>query len=399
MMPTRVAVVGGGIVGVAVASRLLQMRPGWKVSVLEKEDGLGLHQTGHNSGVVHAGIYYQPGSLKAKLCRRGVHLLRQFCAEHDVPYDEIGKVVVALDSEEREALSGILDRALKNGVPDVRIVDRGGLRQLEPFVEGVGAIHSPRTAIVDFGLVTRRMAEVLVSNGGEVVTRFEVARMTRSGSRARLHAKDGREGEYDLVFLCSGLQSDRVTAMVGGYTGPTIVPFRGEYYLLKAERRDLVRGLVYPVPDPRYPFLGVHITPRIDGEVMIGPNAVLALSREGYRWGDVSGRDLAELASSPGFYRFAAQHWRTGMREVLGSLSSARFVASARRYVPDIADDDILPGPSGVRAQALERDGSLVDDFRLVKSGPVVSVVNAPSPAATSSMAIAEHVVDIALSA
>jgi L-2-hydroxyglutarate oxidase len=397
MTATRVAVIGGGIVGAAVARRLLQVDPALDVTLLEKEPQLAQHQTGHNSGVVHAGLYYTPGSLKARLCRRGVSMLEAFCAEHGIAYDRCGKVLVALDEVERERLAGIMDRAVANGVPDVRVLDSGELQEIEPHVRGVAGIHSPHTAIVDFPGVTRALADATVAGGGRVRTGYEVAGIRQTGAEVVLRSADGREDAFQQVVVCAGLQADRVAAMAGDEADPRIVPFRGEYYLLREERRSFVRGLVYPVPDPRYPFLGVHLTPRVDGEVMVGPNAVLALARQGYGWGTVSPRDVADAVTWPGFRRFARQHWRTGVTEMLGSLSRRRFVAAARRYVPELTVHDVVPGPSGVRAQALGRDGALVDDFRVTRRGRVLSLRNAPSPAATSSLAIAEHVVDIAL--
>lgn len=392
--------VGGGILGVAVARRLLQQRPGERVEVWEKERALAQHQTGRNSGVVHAGLYYEPGSLKATLCRRGVGLLRELCAEHGLPYREIGKVLVALDDAEAVRLSGIRDRALANGVPGVRLVDAAGLRELEPHVRGVAGLHSPTTAICDYAAVTRLLAEQVEAAGGVVRRGLAATQVLPDRVLGRTLAGDDVEVPADRVVLCAGLHGDRLAAAAGGATSPRIVPFRGEYLVLRPERRDLVRGLVYPVPDPRYPFLGVHLTPRVDGEVLVGPNAVLALAREGYDWGSVSARDLAEVSRYPGFRRFARQHWRTGVREVVGSLSTRAYVRAARRYVPELRVTDVAPGPAGVRAQALDDDGSLVDDFRIDRLGDrgrVVAVRNAPSPGATSALAIAEHVVALAL--
>jgi (S)-2-hydroxyglutarate dehydrogenase len=395
----RYAVVGGGILGVAVARRLLQVQPRAHVTVWEKEDTLAAHQTGRNSGVVHAGLYYTPGSLKARLCRRGVGLLKNFCESYDVAYDECGKVLVALDDVEASRLGDIESRAVANGVPGIRRVDGAELRRLEPHVRGVAGLHSPTTAIVDFPGVTRAMADEVVAQGGDIRTGVEVVGLREAGGEVVLRGRrrDGgtEEQPFDLVVLCPGLHSDRVATMAGADADPRIVPFRGEYYLLRRDRRDLVNGLVYPVPDPRYPFLGVHLTPRVDGEVMVGPNAVMALAREGYSWRTVSVRDLADAAAWPGFRRFARRHWRTGVAEMAGSLSRRRFVAAARRYVPELTTHDVVPGPSGIRAQALGRDGSLVDDFRISSRGHVVALRNAPSPAATSSLAIAEHLVDM----
>ncbi|WP_426246869.1 L-2-hydroxyglutarate oxidase [Nocardioides sp. LHG3406-4] len=402
MSATSYAVVGGGIIGLAVAARLQEVDPDASVTVLEKEDTLASHQTGRNSGVVHAGLYYEPGSLKARLCRRGVGLLRDFCHAHDIAYDEIGKVLVALDEQDRSRLGAIEDRARANGVPGVRRVDGAELREIEPHVQGVAGLHSPTTAIVDFPGVTRELARQVELRGGEVhcgVTVTDVDADSTGGVVLRARTADGstRDQRFDRAVLCVGLFSDRLAERAGDDPDPRIVPFRGEYLLLRPERRSLVNGLVYPVPDPRYPFLGVHLTPRVDGEVMVGPNAVLALAREGYRWGNVSLRDLREIAASPGFRRFARRHWRTGITEMAGSLSRRRFVAAAQRYVPELRLDDVVPGPSGIRAQALDRAGNLVDDFRISIRGPVVALRNAPSPAATSSLAIAEHLVDAML--
>jgi L-2-hydroxyglutarate oxidase LhgO len=393
---TRYAIVGGGIIGAAVARRLNQVEPGAAVTLLEKEDELARHQTGHNSGVVHAGLYYQPGSLKARLCRRGVGLLKEFCLDRGLVYDECGKVLVALDEVERSRLTDIEERARRNGVPGIRAIDAGELREIEPHVRGVAGLHSPTTAIVDFAAVTRSLAAD-AATGGVIVRRgVRVTGLTERSGEVVVTSNDGEES-FDHVITCTGLYADRVAALAGDEADPRIVPFRGEYYLLRPDRRDLVRGLVYPVPDPRYPFLGVHLTLRVDGEVMVGPNAVLALAREGYGWGDVSAADVRDLLAWKGFRRFARQHWRTGVREMSGSLRKRSFVAAARRYVPELEVSDVVPGPSGVRAQALGRDGALVDDFRLTRNGRVTSLRNAPSPAATSSLAIAEYLIDLVL--
>ncbi|WP_100498238.1 L-2-hydroxyglutarate oxidase [Geodermatophilus chilensis] len=393
----RYAVVGGGIIGTAVARRLLAERPDAEVTVLEKEPRLAAHQTGRNSGVVHAGLYYEPGSLKATLCRRGVALLKEFCAEHGLPYDEIGKVLVALDGAEERRLGAIAERARANGVPGVRVIDRGELRELEPHVSGIAALHSPTTAIVDYVAVTEQLAADARAAGATVRTGFEVAAFRSADGEVVVGGTSGEEVVADRVVLCAGLQVDRLARLAGDDDAPRIVPFRGEYYALTPEKRSLVNGLVYPVPDPRYPFLGVHLTPRVDGEVLVGPNAVLALAREGYRWRDVSPAELAAIARFPGFRRFARQHWRTGLAEMRGSLSKRAYTAAARRYVPELTVEDMVPAAAGIRAQALESDGSLVDDFRITRRGAVVAVRNAPSPAATSSLAIAEHLVGVLL--
>lgn len=403
MRVRRCAVIGGGIIGAASARRLLEVEPDAEVVLLEKEDALATHQTGRNSGVVHAGLYYQPGSLKARLCRRGVDLLRSFCAERGVDYVECGKVLVALDDVECARLTDIEARARANGVPGVRFLDAEGLRALEPHVRGVAGLHSPHTAIVDFPGVTHALADDVRQRGGEIRLGVKVTELKEGHGEVTVRGArtdgTGYEAAFDLVLVCAGLHSDRVARMAGDVAQPQIVPFRGEYHLLRPERRSLVRGLVYPVPDPQLPFLGVHLTPRVDGEVMIGPNAVMALAREGYDWRTVSLADLRETLSSPGFRRFARQHWRVGVEEMVGSVSRRRFVAAARRYLPELTAHDVVPGPSGIRAQALDPDGTMVDDFRISRRGHVVAVRNAPSPAATSSLAIAEHIIDTALGA
>jgi len=396
-MPQTFAVVGGGIVGAAVARRLQHQRPGARVTLLEKEPALARHQSGHNSGVVHAGLYYTSGSLKARLCRRGVGLLRDYCEERDLPYDECGKVLVALDESEESRLGDIMTRAVANGVPGIRMVDATEMRRIEPHVRGRSGLHSPHTAIADFAAVTRALARDLTDGGGAVRTSFEVAGLRQHGRQTVVRSAHGEEQAHDVVVVCAGLHADRVAALAGDEADPRIVPFRGEFHLLRPDRRHLVRGLVYPVPDPRYPFLGVHLTRRVDGDVMIGPNAVLALAREGYGWRRVSARDLRDIVAWPGFRSFARVHWRTGAAEMLGSLSRRAFVAAARRYLPELTAADVVAGPSGVRAQALSADGSLVDDFRITRRGSVTAVRNAPSPGATSSLAIAEYVVDAVL--
>ena len=401
MPPQRYAVVGGGIIGAAVARRLLELRPDAQVTLLEKEDRLAAHQTGRNSGVVHAGLYYQPGSLKALLCRRGGGLLKDFCAEKGIAYDEIGQVLVALDAEEEQRLDAIAERARANGVPGIRIIDQAELKELEPHVTGIAGLHSPTTAIVDYTAVTQALAADAEARGATIRTGFTVTGLQHStgtpDEQVVVREASGEELVVDEVILCAGLQVDRLAELAGDAHSPRIVPFRGEYFALVPEKRSLVNGLVYPVPDPRYPFLGVHLTPRFDGEVLVGPNAVLALAREGYRRRDVSPRELAEIVRYAGFRKFARQHWKTGIAEMRGSLSKRAFTAAAQRYVPELTMAEMVPSTAGIRAQALETDGSLVDDFRISRTGSVVAVRNAPSPAATSSLAIAEHIVDALL--
>lgn len=393
---TRVAVVGGGILGVAVARELVLKHPGIEVVVFEKEAALGRHQTGHNSGVVHAGIYYRPGSLKADLCARGRALLKDYCVEHHLPFVECGKVVVAAHPAETQRLDALEASAHANQVPGLRRIDARQLRELEPHAAGVAALHSPGTAITDFVAITEALAVEVTHHGGEVRLHTRVTDLARSATQVRVNSTgpSGRNQElFDAAILCPGLHADRLAGRADGENGPRIVPFRGEYLALKESRTHLVRSLIYPVPDPRYPFLGVHLTRRVDGGVDIGPNAVIATRREGYRRADFSARDIWDLASWPGFWRLAGAHWRTGVREVHGSLSKGAFLQAAQRYLPGLQPSDIEGVHAGVRAQAVDQDGSLVDDFRITQVDTITAIRNAPSPAATSSLAIAEYVV------
>ncbi|WP_226963668.1 L-2-hydroxyglutarate oxidase [Nostocoides sp. F2B08] len=386
-------VVGGGIVGLAVARELTRRRPGAEVVVLEKEDRLAGHQSGHNSGVVHAGIYYRPGSLKAQLCTRGRDLLRDYCGGHTLPYDPVGKLVVAVRPDELARLDALERTATDNQVPGLRRLDRVGLREIEPHAEGLSALHSPATAITDFAAVARSFASQLAAAGGRVRLRTRVTGMRHSPSGVELTTSVGPV-HADEVVVCAGLQADRLGVLAGGPPAPRIVPFRGEYLRVTPEKQGLVRGLIYPVPDPRYPFLGVHFTRMVDGSLEVGPNAVLATAREGYRRRDVTVQDLRDTATWPGTWQLARTHWRTGVRELAGSLSVRAYLKAARAYVPEIGPGDVVRGRAGVRAQAVDLDGTLVDDFRVDTEDRITVVRNAPSPAATSSLAIAEWIVD-----
>ena len=388
----RIGVVGAGIIGLAVARRLAELRPDATVTVLEKESDIATHQTGRNSGVVHAGIYYAPGSLKARLCRLGVAQLHAYCAERRIPYEECGKLVVAVDESELDRLRELERRAIENGVPGMRWLEGDELREIEPHAAGVAGLHSPTTAITDYRAVARAFRDDLEAGGGSVVLGAQVTAIGVGADTVLVRA--GEEREFDRLVVCAGVYSDRLARLAGDEEEPVIVPFRGEYHRLAAGREDLVRGLLYPVPDPAYPFLGVHFTRRVSGGVDVGPNAVLALAREGYRRRDVRFGDLAATLRSPGFRRLARRHWRMGARELRGSLSKRSFAAEARRYVPILRTEDLVRAPAGIRAQALDRDGSLVDDFRIRHVGPVTVVRNAPSPGATSSMAIADHIAE-----
>ena len=396
MSTLRAAVVGGGIIGTAVARHLAQHVDGVEVTLFEKEPHLAGHQTGHNSGVVHAGLYYEPRSLKATLCRRGVSLLQEFAARHEIPYEECGKVVVALDEGEFARLDAIHERSVANGVPGMRMLDGEELREIEPHAAGVRALHSPHTAIIDYPAVTTALADELREAGGTLHLGHTVKRIEDHDSGVLVGTDAGHEN-YDLVIVCAGLQSDRVARLSGEAREPRIVPFYGDYYLLDESKTHLVNGLIYPVPDPRYPFLGVHVTKRIDGAVMLGPNAFLSLGREAYRPGKVVPRDLGEAVAFPGFWRFAAGNVAAAVRESRTAMSSASFVAEAQKYLPAIDRADVRRGPRGIRAQAMDAKGKLVDDFVITGTSRVSNVRNAPSPGATSALAIAEYIVTEAL--
>ncbi len=398
-MRTTTAVVGGGILGLATAREVLAREPDHAVTLFEKEHEVARHQSGHNSGVVHAGIYYRPGTLKATLTVRGRRALLDFCATHDIAVETCGKLIVALNESELAPLAEIERRSHVNGVP-VRRLAAEEIAEIEPHATGIAGLHCPSTAVVDYRRVASALAEEVRDRGGAIRVGAGIIglRHRRSGTRESVVVTStSGEDEFDRVILCAGLQSDRVAALAGAPADPAIVPFRGEYHRLAPARSSLVRALIYPVPDPRYPFLGVHFTRRIDGTVEVGPNAILALGREGYRWSDINLTDLADMVRWPGFRRLAATHWRTALRELSGSLLSRVTVAQARRYLPELRAADLERAGSGVRAQAVDRTGALLDDFVIQRLGAVIAVRNAPSPAATASFAIAAHVVTAAL--
>ena len=393
-----VAVVGGGIVGLATAQALLREHPGLRLVILEKEARLAAHQTGHNSGVIHSGIYYRPGSHKARLCVEGARLMKEFCAEHGIRVDPIGKVIVATSEAELPRLQALFERGVANGVQDLTLIDHGGLRAIEPHAAAIRAIHSPTTSIVDYGEVAQALGRDLLSRGVVARTGARVTAIQRTSEGFDLSTASGPVQARRLVN-CAGLYSDVVARLAGARPDVRIIPFRGEYYVIRPERHDLVRGLIYPVPDPKFPFLGVHFTRTVHGEVEAGPNAVLAFAREGYRFGRIHPRELASTLGYSGFWSMARRYWRTGTYEMYRSLSKTAFVRALQRLLPEIGPADITPGGAGVRAQAVTADGSLVDDFRIARSRDAIHVLNAPSPAATASLAIGRHIAGLATEA
>ncbi len=392
---TDVVIIGGGLLGLATARELLRRRPNLRLLLLEQERDLAAHQSGRNSGVVHAGLYYPPGSAKAQLCREGKAELERYCEEHSIPLRHVGKLVVALRQDELSRLADLETRARANGVDGLEVVGAERIREIEPHAAGIRALWSPRTAIVDFRRVALSYADDVRGAGGSIETGRRVTGLAERHDAVTVSTPQG-EASARLVVACAGLWADKVARMTGDPPNERIVPFRGDYYTLTSDARDLVRGLIYPVPDPRFPFLGVHFTRRIDGQVWAGPNAVLALSRTGYRRRDVDLREVLSIVGHGGFRRLARRYWRTALAEQWRDISKRAFAAEVSRYLPELDDLQLVFGPSGIRAQALDPDGTLVDDFRLGGSPRVLHVRNAPSPAATSSLAIARVLADAA---
>ncbi len=384
--------IGAGIIGLATALALARAHPSLRICMLEKESAVARHQTGHNSGVIHAGIYYKPGSLKAILCIDGARRMVEYCGNRAIPYERCGKVIVATTEHEVPALHELLRRGNANGVPDLRLISPQELHELEPHAVGIAALHSPATGIVDYAAVARSMAADLTALGVELGFNHQVTGIHPQGSALLLSTRDV-EIRASYLVNCAGLQADILAGMAGADTDLRIVPFRGEYYFLRPDRRSLVLNqLIYPVPDPKLPFLGVHFTRTIHGEVEVGPNAVLALAREGYSHSTIRPREVWNTITYPGFPRLARRFWRTGLDEFSRSFSKGRFTRSLQRLVPEVTPDDLIPGGAGVRAQAVARDGTLVDDFAIARSPRAIHVLNAPSPAATASLAIGEYI-------
>ncbi len=392
MQQTDVAIIGGGIVGLATAYRLGEQSPQLRITVLEKESTLAEHQTGHNSGVLHSGIYYKPGSLKAVNCREGKLAMQAFCQAEGIDFDICGKVIVALDDSELPALQRIYERGQANGV-QCEMIGRERLHELEPHAAGIQAIHVPEAGIVNYRQVCRRLAEIVIERGGHVQTGARVTAITPGSERVVVETTAG-EWEARYLVNCAGLFCDRVSKLGGQKPSAQIVPFRGEYYELKPEAQHLCKTLIYPVPDPSFPFLGVHFTRMIEGGVECGPNAVLAFAREGYRKTNVNLYDLAESLTYPGFVKLAAKYWRVGAGEMWRSVSKAAFVKALQRLVPGIRSEHLVTAPAGVRAQAVTRDGAMVDDFLIDETERIVNIGNAPSPAATASLNIGKLIAE-----
>lgn len=390
-MAVKIVVVGGGIIGLATAWRLGQRFPDARVTVLEKETGVCRHQSGHNSGVLHAGLYYKPGSRKARLAVTGIRQMVDFCREHSIPHEICGKVVVATREEELPRLHTLFERGSKNGLEGLKMLTGDELREIEPHAAGIAAVRVPQEGIVDYPRVCEALLRLIRAQGGEVITSARVTAIDREGSGWRVHSIAG-DYEASRIVTCAGLQSDRLAALTGANRTIRIVPFRGEYYKIRPERQYLVRNLIYPVPDPKFPFLGVHFTRLIHGGVEAGPNAVLALAREGYTWTDINPRDIFDAITFDGLWRFLGKYPKMCWQETRRSFSRELFCRSLQRLVPEIRAEDLSEGGAGVRAQAMSPDGSLVEDFHFVEGTGELHVVNAPSPGATASLAIGEEI-------
>lgn len=384
-------IVGAGIVGLATALKIQEKNPKKKILIIEKERKVAAHQTGNNSGVIHSGIYYKPGSLKAKNCVYGYKLLLDFCDQHNVKYDLCGKVIVAVDQSEVNYLDVLIERGTANGLMNLRKITKEEINEIEPHVNGIAGIFVPQTGIIDYKEVSGKYVELILSNGGILNLNEEVINFNE---KEKLIEVITNKSVYtaDAVITCAGLHSDKVAKKSHPNLDLKIIPFRGEYYKIKDERKNLVKNLVYPVPDPAFPFLGVHFTRMIDGGVEAGPNAVLAFKREGYKKSDIDLKEIVEIFTWPGFQIVAKKYWKTGFGEFYRSFSKKAFVKALQRLIPEILEDDLIPGGSGVRAQACNKTGGLLDDFSIIKNKRIVHVCNAPSPAATSSLAIGEHI-------
>jgi L-2-hydroxyglutarate oxidase len=391
-----IVIIGGGIVGLATAVRLKESKPELKIALLEKETKLAAHQTGHNSGVIHSGIYYKPGSLKATNCINGYHQLIDFCNKHGVKYDLCGKIIVATNTEEIQYLENIYKRGVENGLAGLKKIGREEIKELEPHCSGIEGIIVPQTGIIDYTEVSLKYAEVFKAAGGEIFLGEYVKDITTNGNETTILTEKGTYNTK-LVINCAGLYSDKIAGLTRKNIDVRIIPFRGEYYKIKKEKQHLVKNLIYPVPDPNFPFLGVHFTRMIEGGVEAGPNAVFAFKREGYKRTDVNFSELTDSLAWPGFRKVAMKYWKTGMGEYYRSFSKAAFTKALQKLIPEIKEEDLEPGGAGVRAQACDRNGGLIDDFMILEEQTIINVCNAPSPAATSSLSIGKTIADIAV--
>lgn len=391
-----VVIIGGGIVGLATALKIKEQKPQLSVVLLEKEAGVARHQTGHNSGVIHSGIYYKPGSLKAQNCLRGYNYLLDFCKKNDIRYDLCGKIIVSTAEHELQPMENVYQRGLQNGLQGMKKLSAGELKEYEPHVNGIAGIFVPQTGIIDYKEVSAKIAENFQQYGGQVLTSSKVTAINYNGTLSEVITENSTYTGR-LVINCAGLQSDKVAALTREKLDVRIIPFRGEYFLLKKEKQGLVKNLIYPVPDPNFPFLGVHFTRMIHGEVEAGPNAVFAFKREGYKKTDINIKDTLESLMWPGFQKVMAKYWKTGMGEFYRSFSKAAFTKALQRLIPEVQEDDLIPAGAGVRAQACDRTGGLIDDFLILEDEHVINVCNAPSPAATSSLSIGHTLADMAL--
>lgn len=395
-MQNDVVIIGGGIVGLASAWNILKQNPGLKVAILEKEAQLAAHQTGHNSGVIHSGIYYKPGSLKAQNCIGGYHMLLDFCREHGIMFDLCGKLIVATDAWELPLLDNLYKRGLENRLDKISMVEQERLKEFEPHMRGIRAIHVPYTGIIDYTDVSLKLAELIEQMGGRIYT-SQQAKDIRVKTDGVEVVTDYGVHSAKLMVNCAGLYCDKIAEMAGEKPDTRIIPFRGEYFMLKPEKRGLVRNLIYPVPDPNFPFLGVHFTRMIDGGIEAGPNAVFAFKREGYEKADVDLVELFESLTWPGFQKVATKFWKTGMGEFYRSFSKTAFTKALQKFIPEVQEDDLVPAEAGVRAQACDRTGGLLDDFKIIANNRAIHILNAPSPAATSSLSIGQTIANLTL--
>ncbi len=388
-------VIGGGIVGLSSAYHILQQHPGARIAVLEKESAVAAHQTGHNSGVIHSGIYYKPGSLKAQNCINGYNMMLDFCRTHGIKHELCGKLIVAVDEHELPELEKLYKRGHENGLDKITYVAKEQIAEYEPHLNGVKAIHVPYTGIIDYTEVCEKLAGLVQQAGGEIYLNHKAEDIINEGGTNRVITPTKSFSTHKLIN-CAGLYCDKVAEMAGEESDTRIIPFRGEYFMLRPEKRYLVKNLIYPVPDPNFPFLGVHFTRMIHGDVEAGPNAVFAFKREGYEKSEVDLVELFESLTWPGFQKVAAKYWKTGMGEFYRSFSKAAFTKALQRLIPDVQEDDLIPAEAGVRAQACDRTGGLLDDFKIIEKPDAIHVLNAPSPAATSSLSIGKTIAELA---